>query len=61
MTIESAVEAVRAGKIVGIPTDTVYGIGVDPLNETACARLFDLKGRPENKPLGLLVANIAQA
>ena len=61
MTIESAVEAVRAGKIVGIPTDTVYGIGVDPLNETAVARLFDLKGRPENKPLGLLVANIAQA
>ncbi|MEX1124228.1 MAG: L-threonylcarbamoyladenylate synthase [Acidimicrobiia bacterium] len=61
MTVDAAVEAVRAGGIVGLPTDTVYGIGVDPLNEAAVARLFDLKGRPEHKPVGLLVATIAQA
>lgn len=61
MTIEDAVEAVRAGAVVGLPTDTVYGIGVDPLNEAAVGRLFDLKGRPEGKPVGLLVASIEQA
>ena len=61
MTIEAAVEAVRAGEIVGLPTDTVYGVGADPLNETAVARLFDLKGRPKHKPVGLLVASLAQA
>jgi tRNA threonylcarbamoyl adenosine modification protein (Sua5/YciO/YrdC/YwlC family) len=61
VTIAAAVEAVRAGGVVGLPTDTVYGIGVDPLNEAAVGRLFDLKGRPEHKPLGLLVASIEQA
>ncbi len=61
MTIDAAVEAVRAGEVVGLPTDTVYGIGVDPLNEAAVARLFALKGRPEHKPVGLLVGTIAQA
>ena len=61
MTIDAAVEAVRAGEVVGLPTDTVYGIGADPLNEIAVARLFDLKGRPDHKPVGLLVASIGQA
>lgn len=61
MTIEAAVETVRAGLVVGLPTDTVYGIGVDPLNESAVARLFALKGRPEHKPVGLLVGTIDQA
>ncbi len=61
MSLEAATVAVRAGEVVGIPTDTVYGIGADPLNETAIARLFDLKGRPEYKPIGLLVASVEQA
>jgi L-threonylcarbamoyladenylate synthase len=61
VTVVAAVEAVRAGAVVGLPTDTVYGIGVDPLNGTAVAHLFDLKGRPEHKPIGLLVASIEQA
>ncbi len=47
--------------MVGLPTDTVYGIGADPLSEEAVAKLFDLKGRPELKPIGLLVASIEQA
>jgi len=61
VTIDAAVEAVRAGYVVGLPTDTVYGVGVDPLNESAVSRLFDLKGRPEHKPVGLLVASLDQA
>lgn len=53
--------AIRRGEVVGLPTDTVYGIGVDPLDDEAVRRLFDLKGRPDHKPLGLLVATVAQA
>lgn len=59
--IEEAVAAVRRGDVVGLPTDTVYGIGVDPLDFDAVESLFDLKGRPVGKPVGLLVANAAQA
>lgn len=59
--MKAAVEAVRAGEVVGLPTDTIYGVGVDPLGEGAVARLFDLKGRPKDKPFGLLVATAAQA
>ena len=42
--IPAAVEAVRSGQVVGVPTDTVYGIGVDPANEAAVARLYEIKG-----------------
>lgn len=59
--IERAVEAVRHGQVVGLPTDTVYGIGVDPLNLDAVARLFEMKGRPSDKPVGVLVASLEQA
>jgi tRNA threonylcarbamoyl adenosine modification protein (Sua5/YciO/YrdC/YwlC family) len=52
---------VRAGGVVGVPTDTVYGLAVDPLDDDAVLRLFDLKGRPDHKPVGVLVASIDQA
>lgn len=59
--IEEAVAAIEAGRVVGIPTDTVYGVGVDPFDFDAVARLYELKGRPEHKPVGVLVATVAQA
>lgn len=61
MSIAQAVAAVTRGDVVGLPTDTVYGIGVDPMQEEAVARLYELKGRPELKPIGLLVASQRQA
>ena len=61
MSLDAAAEAIRAGEVIGLPTDTVYGIGVDPLNDMAVGRLFELKGRPEHKPIGLLVASLEQA
>jgi L-threonylcarbamoyladenylate synthase len=59
--IEEAVAAIRNGRVVGMPTDTVYGIGVDPFDLEAVERLFELKGRPEHKPVGVLVATLEQA
>ncbi len=54
MHLEEALAAVRDGGIVGVPTDTVYGLAVDPLQPGAVRALFDLKGRPRRKPIGLL-------
>ena len=59
--IDSAVDAVHDGEVVGLPTDTVYGLGVDPLNEEAVGHLFEIKGRPDHKPVGVLVATVQQA
>lgn len=60
-SLEDAVEAAREGLIVGLPTDTVYGVGVDPTNIEAVQSLFELKGRPPHKPVGLLAASLEQA
>lgn len=59
--IDEAAAAVEAGGIVGVPTDTVYGLAVDPWNDRAVAALYDAKGRPEHKPIGLLAASLSQA
>ena len=54
-------EALGRGSVVGLPTDTVYGVAADPRNRSAVARLFSIKGRPEDKPVGLLVADLESA
>lgn len=59
--IAAAAAAVARGEVVGVPTDTVYGIAADPWNENAVATLFELKGRPDDKPVGLLAASASQA
>ena len=45
----------RAGGVVGIPTDTAYGLAADPFNETAVRKIFEIKGRPESRPILVLV------
>ena len=44
-------EAVREGKVVGFPTETVYGLGADALNRDAVNSIFEAKGRPGDNPL----------
>jgi tRNA threonylcarbamoyl adenosine modification protein (Sua5/YciO/YrdC/YwlC family) len=61
MDLERALAVIGAGEIVGVPTDTVYGIGVDPHSRSAADKLFAIKGRGMGKPVGLLVASLAQA
>jgi L-threonylcarbamoyladenylate synthase len=60
-TIAKAAEAIRDGLVVAYPTDTLYGLAVDPRNPTAVRRLFELKGRAGNSPLPLIAANLEQA
>ena len=49
-----------AGGVVAYPTDTFYGLGVDPFNREAVNRIFELKGREKNKPLILLISSRVQ-
>ncbi|MBK8172274.1 MAG: threonylcarbamoyl-AMP synthase [Sandaracinaceae bacterium] len=49
--IQAAVARLRAGELVGIPTETVYGLGADAENDDAVARIFAVKRRPRNHPL----------
>lgn len=58
---EQAEEAIADGRIVGLPTDTVYGLAVNPLDDVAVAALFNAKGRPEQKPIGILAASLEDA
>lgn len=59
--VEEAARALAAGGVVVVPTDTVYGVAVDPRVPGATARLFALKGRPPDVPLPVLVADLDQA
>ncbi|MHB8789815.1 MAG: L-threonylcarbamoyladenylate synthase [Desulfobulbaceae bacterium] len=58
--IERAVSLLRAGGIVAFPTETYYGLGVDPLSEDGLVRLFQVKDRPALKPVLVLVADLEQ-
>ena len=55
-----AANAVRAGRIVAIPTDTLYGLAADPFNIDAIARVYQLKGRGADRALPLVAADIEQ-
>jgi tRNA threonylcarbamoyl adenosine modification protein (Sua5/YciO/YrdC/YwlC family) len=59
--IGAAAEALREGDILGIPTDTVYGLAADPWHSGAADRLFQVKGRPRSVELPVLVCDTEQA
>lgn len=50
-SIKEAAELIRAGQVVGIPTETVYGLGANAFDEEAVRRIFKAKGRPADNPL----------
>ena len=55
-----AAQIIKDGGLVAIPTETVYGLGANGLDETAVARIFAAKGRPQDNPLILHVADAEQ-
>ena len=56
----TAAQALKAGKLVAFPTETVYGLGADAENEIAVARIYETKGRPADHPLIVHIASKAQ-
>jgi tRNA threonylcarbamoyl adenosine modification protein (Sua5/YciO/YrdC/YwlC family) len=58
--LDEVEEALRAGEVVAVPTDTVYGLGVDPRLAGAIGRLFALKERPSRFALPILIADPAE-
>jgi L-threonylcarbamoyladenylate synthase len=62
-TAETRAEAaaiIVAGGLIAFRTDTFYGLGVDPFNATAVAKICELKGREDNKPILLLIADATE-
>jgi tRNA threonylcarbamoyl adenosine modification protein (Sua5/YciO/YrdC/YwlC family) len=59
--ISQVAASLEAGNVVALPTDTFYGLAVDPVNLRAVDRIYDIKTRARHKPLSLLIADVAQA
>ncbi|MCD8095851.1 MAG: threonylcarbamoyl-AMP synthase [Ruminococcus sp.] len=58
-SIESAARLIKSGEIVGMPTETVYGLAADAFNEAAVEKIFKAKGRPADNPLIVHISDIA--
>ena len=59
-TAETAAKIIKAGGLVALPTETVYGLGANGLNPEAVTKIFKAKGRPNDNPLILHISDIAQ-
>ncbi len=59
--MKRAAELLRAGEVVALPTETVYGLAANALDEKAVAKIFQIKGRPANNPIIVHVAGIEMA
>lgn len=59
-TASIAAQIIKDGGLVAIPTETVYGLGANGLSETAVAQIFAAKGRPQDNPLILHVADVTE-
>jgi len=55
------VKLLQAGELVAFPTETVYGLGANALDDSACSKIFAAKGRPQDNPLIVHVCNRAMA
>ncbi|MDA8456465.1 L-threonylcarbamoyladenylate synthase [Acidovorax sp. GBBC 3334] len=55
-SVAAAARALRAGELLGLPTETVYGLAADAASDAAVARIFEAKGRPSDHPLIVHVA-----
>jgi len=59
--VKRAAELLRAGEVVALPTETVYGLAANALDAHAVAKIFQIKGRPANNPIIVHVAGIEMA
>jgi L-threonylcarbamoyladenylate synthase len=61
VAVKRAAELLRAGEVVALPTETVYGLAANALDARAVARIFEIKGRPANNPIIVHVASLEMA
>ncbi len=54
-------ERIKQGQVLGVPTDTFYGLAADPFNLRAVDKVYDIKSRNRHKPLSLLIESVDQA
>jgi L-threonylcarbamoyladenylate synthase len=59
--IRYAADFIKRGQVVGVPTDTFYGLAADPFNLAAVEEIYRVKGRPENRALPILINSMEQA
>src|SRR5438105_1377465 len=59
--VKRAVELLRAGEVVALPTETVYGLAANALDAKAVARIYEVKGRPAHNPVIVHVTSVAMA
>ncbi len=57
-SLNQAIATLKDGGVVAFPTDTVYGVGVDPFQPEAVRELYRIKGRPIEKPIPILVGSV---
>ena len=60
ITAPTAANLIMNGELVAIPTETVYGLGANGLDENAVAKIFEAKGRPQDNPLILHICGAEQ-
>ena len=58
LPINQAIVILKDGGVIAFPTDTVYGVGVDPFQPEAVRKLYQIKGRPIDKPIPILVGSV---
>src|SRR5271154_3999402 len=59
--IQYVADRIRSGEVVAVPTDTFYGLAVDPVNLRAVDRVYEIKARHRHKPLSLIIGHADQA
>ena len=59
-SLEKAVRLIQTGELVAFPTDTVYGLGCSPFSPNSLEQIYQVKQRPEEKAIPVLVANLEQ-
>lgn len=56
--VNSAIEFLKSGSVIAVPTDTVYGLACDATNTGAIHKLYNIKCRNENKPVAICLGEI---
>ncbi|MBI5468831.1 MAG: Sua5/YciO/YrdC/YwlC family protein, partial [Deltaproteobacteria bacterium] len=58
-TLDEAREAFKRGGVIAYPTETFYGLCVDPFNKEAIEKLFTLKGRSPKSPISVIISDVS--